>query len=233
MTMASTSSRSTVARTEDWIALGTGIALLAAGLSRRATTGACLAASAAPFLYRGVSGRWPDIVSHGLGADSTKAALGGSRGVHVREAIRLEKPVGEVYRFWRQLDQLPRFMLHLERVTETGEGKSHWVAKGPGDVPIEWDAEIVNEREDSLLAWQSLPGSDVVSAGSVTFSPVRQGRSTEVRVHLRYSPPAGRTGAWIAALFGREPSQTIREDLRRFKQLLEAGEIARATPPGA
>jgi len=156
-------------------------------------------------------------------------ALAGDRGFHVRESIRLEKPVDEVYRYWRQLANLPRFMSYLESVTDLGNGRSHWVAKGPAGVNVAWDAEIINEVENKVIGWRSLPDSDVVTAGSVNFDVVRDGRSTQVSVHLQYAPPAGRAGAWIATLFGREPSQTIREDLRHFKQLLEAGETPRAT----
>ena len=120
-------------------------------------------------------------------------------------------------------------MSHLDQVTESSDRRSHWVTNGPGGVIVEWDAEIINEVENRILAWRSLPGSDVVTAGSVNFDTVRGGRSTQVSVHLQYAPPAGRVGGFIAWLFGREPSQTIREDLRRFKHLLEAGEIPRAT----
>jgi uncharacterized membrane protein len=109
------------------------------------------------------------------------------------------------------------------------DGKSHWVAAGPADLTVEWDAEIINEVENQVIGWQSLPGSDVVTAGSVNFDTARDGRSTQVSVHLQYAPPAGKAGVLAASLFGREPSQTIREDLRHFKQLLEAGEIPRAT----
>ena len=120
-------------------------------------------------------------------------------------------------------------MTHLDRVTESADGKSHWVAGGPAGLAVEWDAEIINDVDNKLIAWRSLPGSDVVTAGSVSFDAARAGRSTQVSVHLQYAPPAGKAGALIASLFGREPSQTIREDLRNFKQLLEAGEISRAT----
>jgi uncharacterized membrane protein len=147
----------------------------------------------------------------------------------VRESIRLEVPLADVYRFWRRLDNLPQFMTHLDRVTEAENGTSHWVASGPAGVRVEWDAEIINEIENEVLAWRSLPGSDVVTAGSVNFGPARGGRSTQVSVHLQYAPPAGKAGAFVASLFGREPSQTVREDLRHVKQLLEAGEIPRAT----
>lgn len=218
-----------LAHAEQWLALGAGALLLVVGASRRSVLGTCLAASSAPLLYRGATGRWPAF-SNGHGpADSTRAALAGDRGIHVRESVRLELPVADVYRFWRRLDNLPRFMTHLRRVSETSIGRSHWVAAGPAGLQVEWDAEIINEIPNEVIAWQSLPGSDVTTAGSVRFATARDGRSTEVRVHLQYAPPAGKAGALIASLFGREPSQTIREDLRHLKHVLEAGEIPRAT----
>jgi uncharacterized membrane protein len=214
---------------EKWVALGTGALLLVLGASRRSAVGAWLAVSSAPLLYRGFTGSWPGIVEHYVRPGDTKIALGGARGMHVRESIRLERPVADVYRFWRRLENLPRFMAHLDRVAETADGKSHWVACGPAGLAVEWDAEIINDIENKVLAWKSLPGSDVVTAGSVNFDAVRGGRSTQISVHLQYAPPAGKAGALLASLFGRAPSQTVREDLRRFKQLLEAGEVPRAT----
>ena len=218
-----------LADAENWLALGAGALLLLVGASRRSTAGACLAVSSAPLLYRGITGRWPDVLNGHAQPDSTKSALGGDRGVHVRESIRLEVPLADVYRFWRRLENLPQFMTHLDRVTEASDGTSHWVTSGPAGLAVEWDAEIINEVENKVLAWRSLPGSDVVTAGSVNFDAARGGRSTQVSVHLQYAPPAGKAGALVASLFGREPSQTVREDLRHFKQLLEAGEIPRAT----
>jgi uncharacterized membrane protein len=147
----------------------------------------------------------------------------------VHEAIRLERPLPEIYRFWRDLENLPRFMTHLESVQDLGNGRSRWVAKGPAGVKVEWEAEIINEVEDKVIGWRSLPNSDVVTAGSVNFDAARAGRSTQVTVHLQYAPPGGRLGKVIAEIFGDEPRQTIREDLRRLKWLLEAGEIPRAT----
>jgi uncharacterized membrane protein len=113
-------------------------------------------------------------------------------------------------------------------VTDLGDGRSHWVAKGPAGVNVEWDAEIINEVENKVIGWRSIPGSDVVTAGSVNFAPIGSGRGTQLSVNLQYTPPAGRAGAWLATLFGREPSQTIREDLRRVKHRLETGEVPRA-----
>lgn len=218
-----------LADAENWLALGAGALVLLVGASRRSAVGACLAVSSAPLLYRGITGRWPDVLNSDAQPDSTKSALAGDRGVHVRESIRVEVPIGDVYRFWRRLENLPQFMTHLDRVTEASDSTSHWVTSGPAGLAVEWDAEIINEVENQVLAWRSLPGSDVVTAGSVNFDAARGGRSTQVSVHLQYAPPAGKAGALLASLFGREPSQTVREDLRHFKQLLEAGEIPRAT----
>lgn len=215
---------------ENWMALGAGAFLLVAGASRRSAAGVCVAAASAPLLYRGLTGRWPRLTSLEAPETDARRALANHNALQIREAIRLEVPIAEVYRFWRRLENLPRFMSHLDRVLETGPGRSHWVAIGPGGVRVEWDAEITDEIENRTLAWRSLPGSDIVTAGSVSFDVARQGRSTEVAVDLRYAPPAGRAGALAAFLSGRAPSQTIREDLRRFKQILEAGELARAVP---
>ena len=218
----------TVADAESWLALGVGGLLLLVGASRRSPAGACLALSSAPLLYRGMTGHWPAFLN-GVQSDDTRAALSGERGVHVRESIRLECPIGGVYRYWRRLGNLPQFMAHLDRVTETSDSQSHWVARGPAGLAVAWDAEIINDVENKVIGWRSLAGSDVVTAGSVNFDAARDGRLTQVSVHLQYAPPAGKAGAFLASLLGREPSQTIREDLRRFKQLLEAGEISRST----
>lgn len=220
-----------VADAENWLAIGAGAVLLLVGASRRSAAGLCLAVASTPLLYRGVVGRWPDVLNYAQ-PDSTRTAFSGGRGVHVRESIRLEVPIADVYRFWRRLENLPQFMTHLDRVAEGTDGRSHWSVSGPAGLAVEWDAEIINEIENKVLAWRSLPGSDVVTAGSVNFDVVRGGRSTQVSVHLQYAPPAGKAGALVASLCGREPSQTIREDLRRFKELLEAGEIPRATATG-
>ena len=160
----------------------------------------------------------------------TRTALAGPRGLTVKDAIRLELPVQDVFRYWRKLENLPTFMTHLESVTETSAKQSHWVARGPAGMKVAWDAEIINEIDNKLIAWRSLPGSTVVTAGSVNFDAVRAGRSTQVTVNLQYEPPAGKAGALFAAMFGRAPSQTIREDLRQLKQRMEGGELPQAGP---
>jgi len=143
------------------------------------------------------------------------------------EAIRIERPVEDLYRFWRNLSDLPRFMSHLERVDELGDRRSHWVAKGPAGSHVEWNAEIINEVPNQVIGWQSLPDSDVVTAGSVRFDRTPDGRATNLTVHLQYAPPAGRLGKAVAQLFGTDPARAIRVDLERLKTMLESGAAVR------
>jgi uncharacterized membrane protein len=128
-----------------------------------------------------------------------------------------------VFHFWRQLNNLPRFMDNLESVTVLDHRRSHWVAKGPVGTRVEWDAEIHNEIEDEIIAWRSLPGSQVDQAGSVHFTPAHNG-GTEVRVVMRYAAPAGKLGDAVAHLLGDDPERQVADDLRRFKQVMEAAE---------
>jgi len=144
------------------------------------------------------------------------------QGIKVEETIFIERSPEELYAFWRNLENLPRFMEHLESVTVLDDRRSHWVAKGPAGSSIEWDAEIHNEIDDELIAWRSLPGSEVNNAGSVHFRSAGDGL-TEVRVVLSYEPPAGRVGAAVAKLFGEEPSQQVSDDLDRFREVMESG----------
>ena len=157
--------------------------------------------------------------------DDTRAHLADSRGVQVEEVVTINAAADQLHAFWRDFEQLPRFMDHLVSVTRIDERRSHWVAKAPAHRTVEWAAGMITEIPGELIAWRTLEGSDVVSAGSVRFKPAPGGRGTEVRVRLQYDPPEGKLGATVAWLLGQEPSQTIREDLRRFKQLMEAGEI--------
>jgi uncharacterized membrane protein len=157
---------------------------------------------------------------------SPVASVARGQGIKVEREVTVNRPVVEVYRFWRQLENLPRFMDHLESVTVIDENRSHWVAKAPAGTRVEWDATIHNEIENELIAWRSLAGSDVDNAGSVHFTP--DGPGTLVRVVLSYDPPAGRVGAAVAKLLGEEPGSQVEDDLRRFKQVVEAGEAPAA-----
>jgi uncharacterized membrane protein len=149
-----------------------------------------------------------------------------AREVHIETSIAINKSPEELYTFWRDFSNLPLFMRHLESVTELDQWNSHWVARGIGGTRVEWDAEIYNEKENELITWRSLENADVVNAGSVRFQRGPEGHGTYVRVVINYNPPAGKLGAAVAQLLGGEPSQLIKEDLRRLKQMMEAGEIA-------
>jgi uncharacterized membrane protein len=232
--------RVNVGRVERWLSLAIGGALAAYAVKRRSALGGTAALAGAVLVYRGATGHCHAYealgISHadsrvfepGTGAiaergSDTRRRLGGRRGIHVEESVSVNRPIAEVYRFWRNFENLPRFMKHLESVAMREEGVSHWVAKGPAGTDVEWDARIINEVENKVIGWQSLEGSTISTAGSVNFDETDRG--TVVRVHLQYSPPAGKIGAAVASLFGEEPSQQIHEDLRRFKALLETGEI--------
>jgi len=206
-----------------------GVLLAAYGLSRRSPGGAVLALVGAGLAYRGATGH-----SHLYSAlrlstagtlDSENASIPHNRGIKVEQSVTINRSPEEVYRFWRQFENLPRFMDHLESVTAGDNGRSHWVAKGPAGKTVEWDAEIINEQENALIAWRSLPGADVDNAGSVRFAAAPGGgNGTEVRVVLEYDPPGGVLGAAVAKLWGEEPNRQVTEDLRRLKQVLEAGD---------
>ncbi len=216
---------------ERWASMAAGAALAAYGLSRRRGSGWILAALGGALLQRGYTGYCHVYDALGMnsagGPSDTRRALGGRAGVHVDESVTINRPIEELYRFWRNLENLPRFMRHLESVERITDTLSRWRAKGPAGTTVEWNAEIINEVPNQVIGWKSIEGSDVVSAGSVNFDDAGAGRGTRVRVHLQYSPPGGRAGATLAKLFGRDAATDIRDDLRRFKQLIETGEIAR------
>jgi len=145
----------------------------------------------------------------------------------VRKSITVGRGAEELYRFWRDFEQLPKFMNHLQAVSDLGNGRSHWVAKGPAGVNVEWDAQIIEDKPNESIAWTSLAGSDVDNAGEVRFVPAPGGRGTVIRVELRYNPPAGKVGATFAKILGEAPEKQVAVDLLRFKQIIETGEIAR------
>ena len=146
----------------------------------------------------------------------------------VQKAITINRPAAELYAYWHDFENLPRFMEHLEAVRVTGAGRSHWTAKAPANQTVEWDAEVVEDRPNALIAWRSLDGAAVDNAGSVRFTPAPGDRGTEVRVELRYDPPGGALGATVAKLFGEDPTQQVPDDLRRFKQVMETGEVTQS-----
>jgi uncharacterized membrane protein len=143
----------------------------------------------------------------------------------VKKSLIINRTPEELYRFWRDFENLPRFMKHLESVRVTGDGRSHWVAKAPAGSSVEWDAEITEDRPNELIAWRSLEGADVDNSGSVRFERAPGNRGTIVKVEIDYNPPGGVIGAAVAKLFGEEPGQQTQDALRCLKQVMETGEI--------
>ncbi len=192
---------------------GIGAALAGGDLLRRAITGHS-------YFYEAAGIRTAPL---GQGAETTSVPY--ELGIRVDESITIGKPRPEVFRFWGELENLARFMKHVKSVRHVAGTRSHWVVKAPAGRTVEWDAVVHNLIEKELIAWRSLPGSAVNSAGSVRFKDAPGDRGTEVRIELQYDPPAGMFGAALALLWGEEPSQQIRDDLHRLKQILEAGEV--------
>ena len=145
--------------------------------------------------------------------------------IPVNKSIVVNAAPEELYQFWHDFENLPRFMRHLEQVRVTRGGHSHWAAKGPAGTTVEWDAEITEDRPAELIAWRSLEGADVENSGSVRFERAPGGRGTVVHVEIDYRPPGGAVGALVARLFGEDPEGQLQTDLRRFKQVIETGEV--------
>ena len=208
-----------------------GAALTAyAATKKRDLGGAALALTGGYLLYRAASGHCPGYAMLRTGADtsavdSPTAVIPHGQGIKVFKTLTIQKPASELFAFWRNFENLPRIMNHLESVTVQDTLRSHWVAKGPLGKNVEWDAEIINEIADELIAWRSTENADVPNAGSVSFKAAPAGRGTVVKVNLEYNPPAGALGAAVARLLGEEPNLQVAEDLRRFKSLMETGEI--------
>ncbi|GAA4224041.1 putative membrane protein [Streptosporangium album] len=151
----------------------------------------------------------------------------GERGMDLHAAITINRPRQELYLYWRDFENLPRFMAHLESVETRGDGRSHWKARGPAKTAPEWDVAITEDHHGELIVWRSTSGT-VGSRGLVSFTDAPGGRGTEVRVNLKYDPPGGKVGAAFAKLLGEHPEQQARDDLRRFKQVVETGEVIRS-----
>ncbi|GAB4207332.1 MAG: hypothetical protein OHK0022_35440 [Roseiflexaceae bacterium] len=203
---------------ERWVSLAVGGALTLAAIRQRPPVGLALALGGGYLIYRGATGHCPLYNALGI-----QAEIGG--GVHVEKAIIINRPAAEIYSFWRNFEQLPQFMKHLERVETLDERRSRWTAKAPLVKQVSWEAEIIEDLPNEMIAWRSLPGADIQNSGQVRFTSLPHDRGTEVHVTLRYEPPAGAAGALVAKLFAEEPSQQIAGDLRRLRALLETGEI--------
>jgi len=189
---------------ERWASVGSGAVLTVSGI-RKGSRGVLRTLAGLAMMQRGVTGRCQVYRLLGVRTAPSDATIPYELGVGVRAAVTINQPRDKVYQFWRQLENLPRFMRHLRSVEPAGGNRSHWVARGPAGMKVEWMAEIINEIPNELIGWRSLRGGDVDSAGSVRFSDAPGGRGTEIRVELQYNPPAGVIGAYVAKLFGKEP----------------------------
>lgn len=212
-----------VGRAERVASIVSGVLLAAYGIRRSSLAGLSIAATASALVFRGVTGYCP--ANAALGRNSAGASSRRRR-VDVRMSLIIDRPREEVYAYWRQLENLPTFMKHLDEVREVSARRSQWAASVPKmDARIEWEAKIQEEDENSRLAWRSVDGSEIENAGEVRFEDAPGGRGTVLHIHITYQPPAGELGAAAARLLNPAFEQMIKEDVRRFKYLMEAGEI--------
>lgn len=201
-----------------------GAALLGMSMGRRSPEGGLMAAAGAVLAHRALTGFCPVYAAMGKAPEypdhSANTVVAHAPKVDCQVMIHM--PPEELYPFWRNLENLPLFMRHLESVERLDERRSRWTALGPLGLPISWEAEIFREEPDRVIAWRSLPGQAIRQAGAVRFVPRADGEFTELRVSLQYSPPLGRAGAAVAHLLGADPEKQIREDLEQMKRMLEA-----------
>lgn len=198
-----------------------GAILATLGLARRSLPGSIVAAVGGAMVYRGVTGH-----CHLYDALDIDTASDTARALEIEQTFLINRPAAELYAYWRDFNNLPKIMTHLESVRVIDERRSHWVAKAPRIVggTVEWDAEVVRDEPNVAIAWRSLPNADVDNSGEVRFVPALGDRGTQVHVSMKYAPPGGRLGQLVATLSGENPNAQIREDLRKFKRVMEVGE---------
>jgi uncharacterized membrane protein len=212
-----------------------GLGLAIAGFRRGRLAGLALTGLGAGLLWRGVTGRCQMYAALGINTaeQNPATAVPAGQGFKIEKTITVNRPAAELYRFWRRLENFPQVMRHVKNVETIDNEHSHWTAEGLFGAVVEWNAEILNERENEMIAWRSLPGGDVDTAGSIHFRPLRNNGATEVTLSMKYNPPAGKVGAQVASLFGVGLEAKLNEDLRRFKQVMETGvAAAHATTSG-
>jgi uncharacterized membrane protein len=168
----------------------------------------------------------PSVTAAGIAADRDEDAL-------VAKTVTINRPRQTLYAFWRDFRNLPLFMENIESVTAIDENRSHWKVKAPADATVEWDSIIVEDIPGRVIEWRSVDDASVKNSGRIEFRDSTNGRGSWVSAVIAYDPPAGKLGRAIATLFGREPKLQARRDLRRFKQLMETGEISSSEPPYA
>ncbi|MEC4818914.1 MAG: SRPBCC family protein [Scytonema sp. PMC 1069.18] len=208
--------------TERWASIIGGSALVLTGLSQRSLRGVLMALAGGGLIYQGaIKQSTVKQVQQTMGID-----INISQSIKVEKTVTIDKSADELYRFWHNFENLPTFMKHLKFVKVYNEKRSHWIANAPLGGSVEWDADIIEDRENEFISWASVEGADVDNSGFVRFKKAPGDRGTEVKVVMEYNPPGGALGAAFAKIFGEEPEQQIGDELRRFKMLMEAGEIA-------
>ena len=204
-----------------------GAAVVVLGLSRRSLPGLLLAGLGGLFVMRGVAGHCKLYDKIGVStAGGVRPGVPDHTGQKVERTIFIARPPDELFRFWRNLENLPEFMESIENIKVQDENHSHWTIRGLGGRRIEWDAEIINEHPGEMISWQSLPGSDVQSAGTVRFTPTDDNRGTLLRVVLEFHPPGGILGSGVARLLGRDPVVQVDRDLNRLKEIIESHDVS-------
>lgn len=217
-----TSDRINVGEKERMLSTVGGAAIAIYGLSQKSLPGLALAAAGGMLLRRGISGHCPLYDAANIDTTTTKE----DEGVHIVESMTIRCPRGEVYQAWHEFEKLPRFMRHIESVDKIDDKTTEWQAPLPkGLGTLSWKAEMTEDEPDHKIAWRSLPESDLRNAGCVTFKDAPGDRGTEIKVNIEYRPPAGSLGKAAAGLVNPAFSKMIRGDLRRFKALMETGEI--------
>ncbi len=226
--MPSGSSKINVGESERIISVAGGALLATIGLRRGSLGGALLAVIGGVLVFRGASGYCP--INEAIGRN-TAEGKSETDVIEFSEVVTINKPREEVYKYWRKLENLPKFMTHLQSVTQLDEKRSHWVAPIPGTEKfenfgnVEWDAEIIEEDENSRLAWRSMPGASIDNSGEVRFTDAPQGRGTELHATIKYRPPQGAVGELASKLLNPVFKNMVEGDIKRFKRLLETNSI--------
>ncbi|MEH2171236.1 MAG: SRPBCC family protein [Nostoc sp.] len=203
---------------ERWASLIGGGAMVLMGLKQGSLRGVLTALAGGGLIYQGATKQST--------IQQAQEAIGINQPIKIEKTVTINKSAEELYRFWHNFENLPTFMKHLKSVKVYNEKRSHWIANAPLGNSVEWDAEVLEDRENEFISWASVEGADVDNSGFVRFKKAPGDRGTEVKIVLEYNPPGGALGATVAKLFGEEPEQQIRDELHRFKMLMEAGEIA-------
>jgi uncharacterized membrane protein len=223
-----------VSTAERWLATVAGLALAAYGLKKGSKGGLLSAAAGGGLLYCGLSGHSFLYDAFGINraerTDNPIVSVPHGEGIKIEHTVSINRTPQKLYRFWRNLENLPLVMKHLESVTVLDDRRSHWVAKAPAGQVVEWDAVIHNDLPNELIAWRSVDGSEIDHAGSVEFKENPFG-GTDLKVVINYKPLAGKVGAIVAKFLGDDPPHQIEEDLKQFKTMIEATPISSVNRP--